>query len=129
MTQREHLFSNNFLVIFSKPLRNTCMDHLQRLLEPHLKMFKKKKGPKDVSLLSFFCFLFFEIAHYNMPRIRVVWAKIWTFMAEHFLYASCHSNIKISIYAVDSLRQLSEKFLDKVEFANYNVSYFIFNFN
>jgi Sec7-like guanine-nucleotide exchange factor len=29
-----------------------------------------------------------ELAHFNMDRIRMVWARIWSLMAEHFVKAS-----------------------------------------
>jgi brefeldin A-inhibited guanine nucleotide-exchange protein len=62
-----------------------------------------------------------EIAHFNMNnRIRIVWLKIWKVLAEHFTFAGCHDNKRVAMYAIDSLRQLSVKFLEKEELANYN---------
>merc|ERR1719499_1914548 len=55
-----------------------------------------------------------------MDRIRVVWSQIWAVLAEHFLYSGCHRNSNISMYAIDSLRQLAEKFLDKDELSNFH---------
>jgi len=61
-----------------------------------------------------------EVAAFNMERIRFVWSRIWHNMAEHFQYVACHNNLKISMYAIDSLRQLSMKFLEKDELTNYH---------
>mmetsp|Transcript_25091 Transcript_25091/g.27905 ORF Transcript_25091/g.27905 Transcript_25091/m.27905 type:complete len:953 (+) Transcript_25091:2-2860(+) len=61
-----------------------------------------------------------EVAHYNMDRIRVVWGRIWKNFKDHFAKAGCHDNIKVAKYAVDNLRQLAEKFLEKEEMANFN---------
>ncbi|ETO11322.1 SEC7/BIG-like ARF-guanine nucleotide exchange factor [Reticulomyxa filosa] len=61
------------------------------------------------------------IAHYNMDRIRFVWLRIWKILAEHFCFAGTHSNLRISLSAIDSLRQLADKFLEKDELSNFNV--------
>lgn len=55
-----------------------------------------------------------EIAYYNMPRVRLVWARIWEVLGEFFTEVGQHQNLSIAMYAVDSLRQLSAKFLEKV---------------
>eukprot|EP00053_Salpingoeca_punica_P019678 m.200806 g.200806 ORF g.200806 m.200806 type:complete len:1530 (-) comp17699_c1_seq2:138-4727(-) len=61
-----------------------------------------------------------EIAYYNMERIRLEWSHIWSIMGEHFNKVGCMSNKDVSLFAVDSLRQLSMKFLEKGELANYS---------
>jgi brefeldin A-inhibited guanine nucleotide-exchange protein len=60
-----------------------------------------------------------EISYYNMGRIRLQWTKIWTVLGEHFNKAGCNQNEEVAFFAVDSLRQLSMKFLEKGEFANF----------
>jgi brefeldin A-inhibited guanine nucleotide-exchange protein len=60
-----------------------------------------------------------EITYYNMGRMRLVWNQIWEILAKHFEEAGLHSNKNISMYAIDSLRQLSSKFMEKEELANY----------
>ncbi|KAF7836855.1 brefeldin A-inhibited guanine nucleotide-exchange protein 5 [Senna tora] len=60
-----------------------------------------------------------EISYYNMPRIRLVWARIWSVLAAHFISAGNHHDEKISIYAIDSLRQLGMKYLEHAELANF----------
>ncbi|KAI3701044.1 hypothetical protein L2E82_45687 [Cichorium intybus] len=61
-----------------------------------------------------------EIAHYNMDRIRLVWTSIWNVLSEYFVTIGCSENLSIAIFAMDSLRQLSMKFLEREELANYN---------
>ncbi|KAJ6836811.1 brefeldin A-inhibited guanine nucleotide-exchange protein 2-like [Iris pallida] len=61
-----------------------------------------------------------EIAHYNMNRIRLVWSSIWHVLADFFVTIGCSENLSIAIFAMDSLRQLAMKFLDREELANYN---------
>ena len=60
-----------------------------------------------------------EIAYYNMSRVRLVWARIWKVLGEFFTDVGQHPNLSIAMYAVDSLRQLSMKFLEKGELLNY----------
>eukprot|EP00536_Pseudo-nitzschia_multiseries_P007846 jgi/Psemu1/240607/estExt_Genewise1.C_1890031 len=57
-----------------------------------------------------------EVADYNMHiRPRLVWARIWGLMADFFTKNGSHSNPMVSVFAVDALKQLSLKFLEKPE--------------
>ncbi|XP_008242137.1 PREDICTED: brefeldin A-inhibited guanine nucleotide-exchange protein 5 [Prunus mume] len=60
-----------------------------------------------------------EISYYNMARIRMVWARIWSVLANHFISAGSHHDEKIAMYAIDSLRQLGVKYLERAELANF----------
>ncbi|XP_059634656.1 brefeldin A-inhibited guanine nucleotide-exchange protein 5 isoform X2 [Cornus florida] len=60
-----------------------------------------------------------EISYYNMARIRLVWARIWSVLANHFISAGSHRDEKIAMYAIDSLRQLGMKYLERAELANF----------
>ncbi|PAA89773.1 hypothetical protein BOX15_Mlig000993g4 [Macrostomum lignano] len=60
-----------------------------------------------------------EISYYNMGRIRLQWSRIWEVLGKHFNEAGCNSNEDIAVFAVDSLRQLSTKFLEKGELPNF----------
>ena len=51
-----------------------------------------------------------------MSRIRFVWSKLWEKMQEHFVWVGAHSNLMVSIFAIDSLRQLADKFLKISDF-------------
>lgn len=55
-----------------------------------------------------------------MSRIRLVWSKIWRVLSAFFVTIGCSENLSIAIFAMDSLRQLSMKFLEREELANYN---------
>ena len=61
-----------------------------------------------------------EITYYNMGRIRLVWTRIWNILSDFFVKAGCHPNISVSLYAVDSLRQLAMKFLEKDELSSFS---------
>ncbi|KAG8380375.1 hypothetical protein BUALT_Bualt06G0008900 [Buddleja alternifolia] len=60
-----------------------------------------------------------EVSYYNMDRIRLVWARIWSVLAQHFIVAGSHSDEKVAIYAIDSLRQIGMKYLEHTELTNF----------
>lgn len=91
------------IVEFVKAL---CQVSLDELANPsHPRMFSLQK--------------IVEISYYNMGRIRLQWSRIWQYLGDHFNKVGCNPNEDISFFAVDSLRQLSMKFLEKGEFANF----------
>ncbi len=40
-------------------------------------------------------------------------------LSEYFICVGCHANLALAMYAVDALRQLAMKFLERDELANY----------
>ena len=62
-----------------------------------------------------------EVADVNMgSRSRLDWAKLWGTLASHFTEVGMHPNQSVAMFAVDSLKQLSMKFLEKDELSNFN---------
>ncbi|TYZ58581.1 hypothetical protein PybrP1_007662, partial [[Pythium] brassicae (nom. inval.)] len=62
-----------------------------------------------------------EVADMNMrTRSRVVWASTWKVLSRHFTTIGCHDNLSVAMYAIDSLRQLSMKFLEREELKDFN---------
>jgi brefeldin A-inhibited guanine nucleotide-exchange protein len=61
-----------------------------------------------------------EVASLNMDRVRFQWQNIWRTIGEHFTWVGSHKNLHVVIYAIDSLRQLSDKFLEKEERKNFS---------
>ncbi|PYI09889.1 guanyl-nucleotide exchange factor [Aspergillus sclerotiicarbonarius CBS 121057] len=53
-----------------------------------------------------------EISYYNMMRVRIEWSKIWEVLGQHFNQVGCHSNTTVVFFALDSLRQLSMRFME-----------------
>lgn len=53
-----------------------------------------------------------EISYYNMTRVRIEWTKIWEVLGEHFNQVGCHTNTTVVFFALDSLRQLSMRFME-----------------
>jgi brefeldin A-inhibited guanine nucleotide-exchange protein len=76
----------------------------------------KAAGPSIFSLQKLV-----EVADYNMNvRPRLVWAQVWEVMAAYFAKIACHENAMVSEFAIDSLKQLSYKFLEKPELPEFN---------
>jgi Sec7-like guanine-nucleotide exchange factor len=62
-----------------------------------------------------------EVADFNMhSRPRLAWTQLWSVLAMHFTTVGVHENRALSMYAIDSLKQLSIKFLQKAELSNFN---------
>ena len=61
-----------------------------------------------------------EISYYNMERIRLEWSRIWAVLGNHFNVVGCNDSHHIAIFATDSLKQLSLKFLEKGELQNFH---------
>ena len=53
-----------------------------------------------------------EVSYYNMARVRFEWANIWQILGDHFNEVGCHANTHVVFFALDSLRQLSMRFLE-----------------
>lgn len=60
-----------------------------------------------------------DICYYNMNRIRLEWSQLWAIMGETFNKVGCHSNLVIVFFALDSLRQLSMRFLEIDELSHF----------
>ncbi|CAF4740200.1 unnamed protein product, partial [Rotaria sp. Silwood1] len=90
------------IVAFVRSLCHVSMDELNSNL------------PRMFSLLKLV-----EISYYNMGRIRLQWSRIWEIIGDHFNKVACNSLQDVAFFAVDSLRQLSMKFLEKGEFPNF----------
>ncbi|XP_061371044.1 brefeldin A-inhibited guanine nucleotide-exchange protein 2-like [Gastrolobium bilobum] len=91
------------------------IDFVKALCKVSMEELRSPSDPRVFSLTKMV-----EIAHYNMNRIRLVWSSIWHVLSDFFVTIGCSANLSIAIFAMDSLRQLSMKFLEREELANYN---------
>ncbi|KAL6648463.1 hypothetical protein ACP70R_012687 [Stipagrostis hirtigluma subsp. patula] len=91
------------------------IDFVKALCKVSMEELRSASDPRVFSLTKIV-----EIAHYNMNRIRLVWSSIWHVLSEFFVTIGCSENLSIAIFAMDSLRQLAMKFLEREELANYN---------
>ncbi|KAK4752299.1 hypothetical protein SAY87_021097 [Trapa incisa] len=101
---RSQKLNSEAIIDFVKALCKVSMDEL-----------RSQSDPRVFSLTKIV-----EIAHYNMNRIRLVWSSIWLVLSDFFVTIGCSENLSVAIFAMDSLRQLSMKFLEREELANYN---------
>ncbi|KAK8487056.1 hypothetical protein V6N13_016274 [Hibiscus sabdariffa] len=91
------------------------IDFVKALCKVSMEELRSTSDPRVFSLTKIV-----EIAHYNMNRIRLVWSSIWLVLSDFFVTIGCSENLSIAIFAMDSLRQLSMKFLEREELVNYN---------
>jgi len=62
-----------------------------------------------------------EVADYNMDiRPRMVWAKLWSTLGRFFSAVCTSSSPNVAMFAIDSLKQLSLKFLTKPELKSFS---------
>jgi len=92
------------IVDFVTALAAVSMDELSNATSP--RMFSLQK--------------IVEIAYYNMNRIRLQWSRIWAVLGEYFNKVGSNPNEEVAFFCVDSLRQLSMKFLEKGELSNFH---------
>ncbi|KAK1413426.1 hypothetical protein QVD17_35199 [Tagetes erecta] len=60
-----------------------------------------------------------DISYYNMARIRMVWARIWSVLSNHFIAAGSHPDEKVAMYAIESVKQLCIKYMERAELASF----------
>eukprot|EP00958_Prasinococcus_capsulatus_P001492 scaffold137_cov398-Prasinococcus_capsulatus_cf.AAC.14 len=95
----------------SKTLSGSAIvDFVEQLCEVSLQELANPVAPRIFSLQKIV-----EVADHNLGRIRLVWSKIWVILSKYFIRVCCHPNQKVSMYGVDSLRQLIRKFMGKDE--------------
>ncbi|KAI4603602.1 guanine nucleotide exchange protein for ADP-robosylation factor [Pestalotiopsis sp. 9143b] len=101
----DRIFSNTAnlhgeaIVHFAKALTEVSWDEI--------KVSGSNDSPRTYSLQKVV-----EISYYNMTRVRFEWTNIWAVLGEHFNKVGCHNNPAIVFFALDSLRQLSMRFME-----------------
>lgn len=93
---------------------NAIVDFVKALCKVSSEELANVSSPRMYSLQKLV-----EISYYNMSRIRLQWSRIWAILGEHFNKVGCNPNEEIAFFAIDSLRQLSMKFIEKGEFSNF----------
>lgn len=91
--------SNDAIVDFVRALSNVSWQEIQSS--------GQSDSPRTYSLQKLV-----EISYYNMTRVRFEWSRIWEVLGEHFNQVGCHTNTAVVFFALDSLRQLSMRFLE-----------------
>ncbi|KAI0065725.1 hypothetical protein BV25DRAFT_1850119 [Artomyces pyxidatus] len=101
-----HYLSGTAIVDFVQALCDVSWEEIQSSgLSQHPRLFSLQK--------------LVEISYYNMSRIRLEWSNLWDILGEHFNQVCCHSNPHVGFFALDSLRQLAMRFLEKEELPHF----------
>ncbi|KAH0540473.1 hypothetical protein KQX54_017657 [Cotesia glomerata] len=103
--------------IFTGSIRldgDAIVEFVKALCQVSLEELSHPSQPRMFSLTKIV-----EISYYNMGRIRLQWSRIWQVVGDHFDRVGCSPRQNIAFFAVDSLRQLATKFIEKGEFANF----------
>ncbi len=98
--------SGEAIVHFARALTEVSWDEI--------KVSGSNDSPRTYSLQKIV-----EISYYNMTRVRFEWTHIWDVLGEHFNRVGCHANTAIVFFALDSLRQLSMRFMEIEELAGF----------
>nr|CAB3222754.1 brefeldin A-inhibited guanine nucleotide-exchange protein 1 [Phallusia mammillata] len=94
---------------------DAIVDFVQWLSKVSLSELCNPSHPRKFSLQKIV-----EISYYNMGRIRIQWSRIWAILGDHFNAVGCSDDEGVAFFAVDSLRQLSMKFLEKGELPGFS---------
>lgn len=101
-----HYLSGTAIIDFVQALCDVSWEEIQSSgLSQHPRLFSLQK--------------LVEISYYNMTRIRLEWSNLWDILGEHFNQVCCHSNPHVGFFALDSLRQLAMRFLEKEELPHF----------
>lgn len=114
----EQIDANQIETIFLQSERlntDAILDFIENLCRASRDELADEDNPKKFCLQKLV-----EVASLNMNRVRFQWQSIWRTLAEHFTWVGSHKNLHVVIYAIDSLRQLADKFLEKEERKNFS---------
>ncbi|KAG7096991.1 hypothetical protein E1B28_004386 [Marasmius oreades] len=101
-----HYLSGTAIVDFVQALSDVSWEEIQSSgLSQHPRLFSLQK--------------LVEISYYNMNRIRLEWSNLWGILGKHFNQVCCHNNLHVASFALDSLRQLATRFLEKEELPHF----------
>ncbi|TFK93603.1 Sec7-domain-containing protein [Polyporus arcularius HHB13444] len=101
-----HYLSGTAIVDFVRALCDVSWEEIQSSgLSQHPRLFSLQK--------------LVEISYYNMGRIRLEWSNMWEILGEHFNQVCCHKNPHVGFFALDALRQLAMRFLEKEELPHF----------
>ncbi|PCH41516.1 Sec7-domain-containing protein [Wolfiporia cocos MD-104 SS10] len=101
-----HYLSGTAIVEFVRALCDVSWEEIQSSgLSQHPRLFSLQK--------------LVEISYYNMSRIRLEWSNLWEILGDHFNQVCCHNNPHVGFFALDALRQLAMRFLEKEELPHF----------
>ncbi len=113
----KEISQEDYEIVFNKTEyldQESIIDFVKSLCEVSHAELSNSENPRIFSLQKLV-----EVAEFNMGRIQMVWSKIWHIISDYLTLVGSNSNPNIAEKAVDSLRQLAKKFLQKDEMSIY----------
>ncbi|CCF56895.1 hypothetical protein KAFR_0B05990 [Kazachstania africana CBS 2517] len=98
--------SGSAIVDFIKALTKVSLDEIESS--------QNASTPRMFSLQKMI-----DVCYYNMDRIRLEWSPVWAVMGGAFNKIATNENLAVVFFAIDSLRQLSMRFLDIEELVGF----------
>lgn len=89
---------------------NAIIDFIRALTQVSLEEIESSQHTSTPRMFSLQKMI--DVCYYNMDRIRLEWTPIWVVMGSAFNKIATNSNLAVVFFAIDSLRQLSVRFLD-----------------
>lgn len=106
--------------IFSKSSElsgSAIVDFIKALTDVSLEEIESSQNASNPRMFSLQKMI--DVCYYNMDRIRLEWTPLWAVMGSAFNKIATNPNLHIVFFALDSLRQLSMRFLDIEELSGF----------
>ena len=113
---------SKMIVEFVKALCEVSLNELKQSLEEQSKHPEsEEESEEDKRPRTYLMQKVVEVADGNMYcRSRLEWTQIWQVMSEYYIALGCFPMGQVALSAIDSLKQLSVKFLEKEDLRAYN---------
>lgn len=96
---------------------NAIVDFIKALTDVSLEEIESSQDASTPRMFSLQKMV--DVCYYNMDRIKVEWTPIWAVMGTAFNKIATNPNLAVVFFAVDSLRQLSMRFLNLEELSGF----------
>lgn len=108
---------DNIFTQSSRLSGNAIIDFIKALTDVSLEEIESSQDASTPRMFSLQKMI--DVCYYNMDRIKVEWTPIWAVMGAAFNKIATNSNLAVVFFAIDSLRQLSMRFLDIEELSGF----------
>lgn len=108
----DHIFTRS-----SNLSGNAIVDFIKALTDVSLEEIESSQDASTPRMFSLQKMV--DVCYYNMDRIKVEWTPIWAVMGTAFNKIATNPNLAVVFFAVDSLRQLSMRFLNLEELSGF----------
>lgn len=112
VVQIDRIFTNS-----SNLSGNAIVDFINSLTEVSFEEIESSQNAATPRMFSLQKMV--DVCYYNMDRIRLEWTPLWAVMGEAFNKIATNPNLAVVFFAIDSLRQLSMRFLDIEELSGF----------